>query len=929
MNQAPPKGIDPESIAKHFDPGAAESRWSAYWDAHKFFRSTPDDREPYTVVIPPPNVTGVLHMGHMLNNSLQDVLVRKARMEGYNTCWVPGTDHASIATEAKVVQKLRAEGIKKSDLSRDEFMERAWEWTHEHGGVILQQLKTLGASCDWDRTRFTMDEALSEAVIETFVKLYEDGYIYRGMRMVHWDPVAQTALSDEEVIYKEQQGHLYHVRYAFADDPTSTLTIATTRPETIMADVAIAIHPDDPRAATWVGKQVHVPLTDRTIPVIADEYVDPEFGTGCLKITPAHDPNDYEIGQRHDLPILDIISATGHIVLEGSPFDGLDRFEARKAVAAALEDEGVLEKTEELVNQVGTSERTGVVIEPRLSLQWFCRMEEFAKPAIEAVKKGDIRFHPAKFENTYFHWMENIRDWCISRQLWWGHRIPAWNVKGDTESMFVARTAEEALAKAQASHPRGGSLTLGDLQQDEDVLDTWFSSWLWPMSVFDGVTKPDNEDITYYYPTQHLVTAPEILFFWVARMIMAGYYFRGEAPFKEVVLHGIVRDKKRQKMSKSLGNSPDPLELIAQFGADGTRFGMIFSTPSGNDILFDKALCEQGRNFANKLWNAFRFLMLKRPSGGDGAVAEGAVADGADAASEISTGAASPAIQLDLEPISLVDRYMLERLRQTVKKVHQAFQDARLNDALHEIYTLLWDDYCDWYIEVLKPADVEASIEPAQWSRAMGTFEAMIRLLHPFMPFITEELWHTMQERVEGESLTVAAFPTLNEVGEPSEAHVIGDFGRVQGLITFIRNTRASLGLSPKHPLEVTIQAADADSESFWGHQKPLIEKLGHECTLTAAIDAAKPDASRSTLVGDERCFIPLEGLIDVDAEVSRLQKEIQRLEGFQKGIQKKLENPKFVASAPEEVVAKERKKLEDSTQSLDAYRTMLDELHA
>lgn len=921
MSQASPKGIDPESIAKHFDPGASESRWTAYWDSHQFFRSTPDDREPYTVVIPPPNVTGVLHMGHMLNNSLQDVLVRKARMEGYNTCWVPGTDHASIATEAKVVQKLRAEGIKKSDLSREAFLEKAWEWTHEHGGVILKQLKTLGASCDWERTRFTLDEELSKAVRETFVKLYEDGYIYRGKRMVHWDPVAQTALSDEEVIYKEHQGHLYHVKYAFADDPTSTLTIATTRPETIMADVAIAIHPEDPRAATWVGKQVHVPLTDRTIPVIADEYVDPEIGTGCLKITPAHDPNDYEIGQRHDLPILDILSATGHIVLEGSPFDGLERFEARKAVAAALDGEGILEKTEDLVNQVGTSERTGAVIEPRLSLQWFCRMEELAQPAIKAVKEGEIRFHPAKFENTYFHWMENIRDWCISRQLWWGHRIPAWNVKGDTESMFVAHSAEEALAKAQAAHPKGGSLTLEDLHQDEDVLDTWFSSWLWPLSVFDGVTKPDNEDITYYYPTQHLVTAPEIIFFWVARMIMAGYYLKGEAPFKEVVLHGIVRDKKRQKMSKSLGNSPDPLELIARFGADGTRFGMIFSTPSGNDILFDEALCEQGRNFANKLWNAFRFLMLKRPLAAESSGAESMDAE--------SSGAESPAIELDLEPDNLVDQYMLERLRQTVKQVHLAFQDARLNDVLHEIYTLLWDDYCDWYIEVLKPADFEAPIEPEQWSRAMGTFEAMIRLLHPYMPFITEELWHTMQLRNGGESLTVQPYPTQQEVGEPSSSRVIADFGRVQELITFIRNTRASLGLSPKHPLHITLQTTDAESEAFWDRQRPLIEKLGHECTLTAATDAPKPDASRSTLIGEERCFIPLEGLIDVDAEVDRLQKEIQRLEGFQKGIQKKLENPNFVGSAPDEVVAKERKKLEDSSQSLDAYRTMLDELRA
>ena len=905
MSQASPKGFNPESIAKHFEPGASESKWTTYWESQGFFNSTPDDREPYTVVIPPPNVTGVLHMGHMLNNSLQDVLVRKARMQGYNTCWVPGTDHASIATEAKVVQKLRAEGIKKSDLSREEFLEKAWDWTHEHGGVILRQLKTLGASCDWTRTRFTLDDEMSEAVLATFVKLYDEGYIYRGKRMVHWDPVAQTALSDEEVLYKEQQGQLYHVNYPFEEDPTTFLTIATTRPETIIADVAIAIHPEDPRAATWVGKHVRVPLTERLVPIIADEYVDPEFGTGCLKITPAHDPNDYEIGQRHNLPILDILSETGHIQLEGSPFDGLDRFEARKAVVKALDADGLLAKTEELVNQVGTSERTGAVIEPRLSLQWFCRMEELAKPAIKAVKDGEIRFHPGKFENTYFHWMENIRDWCISRQLWWGHRIPAWTVEGD-DAVFVARTVEEALSRAQASHPRGDTLTIKDLKQDEDVLDTWFSSWLWPISVFDGVTQPDNQDIAYYYPTQHLVTAPEILFFWVARMIMAGYYLKGEAPFTDVVLHGIVRDKKRQKMSKSLGNSPDPLDLITQFGADGTRFGMIFSTPSGNDILFDEALCEQGRNFANKLWNAFRFLMLKRPTEAD-----------------------TSTIKLDLQPESLVDQYMLERLRQTVRNVHQAFGDARLNDALHEIYTLLWDDYCDWYIEVLKPTDFEAPIEPEQWVRAMGTFEAMIRMLHPYMPFITEELWQTMQPRDEGDACTIQPYPTQEEVGEPTSSTIVTDFGRVQELVTFIRNTRASIGLSPKHPLHIVLQTSHKSSEAFWMAQQPLIEKLGFECTLTAKTDVAKPASSRSTLIGEERCFIPLEGIIDVDAEVDRLQKEIQRLEGFQMGIQKKLENPKFVESAPEDVVAKERKKFDDSSQSLESYRTMLEELRA
>ena len=888
-----------EEIPKHYDPISTEKKWSEYWDKKNYFHSEPDDREPFTVVIPPPNVTGVLHMGHMLNNTIQDVLVRRARMQNKNTCWVPGTDHASIATEAKVVQKLRKQGVKKSDLSRDEFMKHAWNWTDEHGGIILQQLKTIGASCDWERTRFTLEDELYESVISCFIELYEDGFIYRGKRMVNWDPVAQTALSDEEVIHKEVQSKLYHVRYRIKGSD-QFVTIATTRPETILADTAVCVHPDDERYKDLIGKTAIIPMVEREVKIIADEYVDPEYGTGCLKITPAHDTNDYDLGIKHGLDIIDMLNADGTLSEQAEHYVGKDRFEARKLIIKDLEKQELLVKTEDMPNKIGYSERTDAVIEPRLSLQWFCKMEELGKPALDNVMNDEIQFHPAKFKNSYKHWMENIRDWCISRQLWWGHRIPAWYY-GDGEDQYViARSAEEALVKARSKS--GRELTIDQLNQDEDVLDTWFSSWLWPISVFDGINKPDNKEVSYYYPTQDLVTAPEIMFFWVARMIMAGYYFRDEKPFSNVYFHGIVRDEKRQKMSKSLGNSPDPLGLIEQYGADGTRVGMLFASPAGNDLLFDEGLCEQGRNFSNKIWNAFRFLSMNKEDGVE----------------------YTPTLELDDE--NLADRWMISRIKSTMADVEKDFETYRLNEALKKLYSLVWDDFCDWYIEVSKSDTPGENMPKENLERALGLFELLMKLLHPFMPFITEEIWQRIESRSDSEALTISQWPTLD--GEP-DTDALELFELIQEQVSAIRNIQSEMGLSPREELEILVkpsteyEAEKLKSESWIYHKFLSISEI------TISSDIEKPKASASALVKGTELFIPLEGLIDLDKERLRIQREIKKAEGFLKNVEGKLSNEKFVENAPDEVVERERQKKADAESDIKLLRQTLENLSA
>ncbi|MDA0883231.1 MAG: valine--tRNA ligase, partial [Bacteroidetes bacterium] len=755
-------------IPSKYDPRAIEDKWYAFWMENKYFNSKPDGRASYTVVIPPPNVTGVLHMGHMLNNTIQDVLVRRARMKGYNACWVPGTDHASIATEAKVVQKLRKEGIKKSDLSRDAFLEHAWEWTHKHGGIILDQLKKLGASCDWDRTRFTMDEKYYESVIDTFIDLFEKGRIYRGKRMINWDPAALTALSDEEVIYKEVQGKLYHVAYQI-EGSDETLTIATTRPETILGDSAICVHPDDARYHHLKGKRAIVPIVGRSIPIIQDEYVDIEFGTGCLKITPAHDVNDNELGAKHDLEIIEILNADGTLSENTGKYAGKDRFEVRKEIAIDLKEAGLLVKEEDYTNKVGYSERTDVVIEPRLSLQWFLEMKDLAKPALDHVMNDDIQFHPAKFKNSYRNWMENIKDWCVSRQLWWGHRIPAFYYGENEEDFVVAKTAEAALEKAKAKSGKS-NLTLADLKQDEDVMDTWFSSWLWPISVFDGFYS--KEELDYYYPTNDLVTAPEIMFFWVARMIIAGYEYQGELPFKNVYYTGIVRDKQGRKMSKSLGNSPDPIDLMEQFGADGVRVGMLLTSPAGNDLPFDDKLCEQGRNFSNKIWNAFRLINMWERKDMD------------------QRPAATTAIQ-----------WFESRMATVLEEVNQDFDRFRISDALMKTYKLVWNDFCSWYLEMIKPPYGEA-IDDQTYQRTVAFFEDLMKMLHPFMPFLTEELWHFLGERKGAEdALIVAPWPKMKV-----EASAIQDqFEFAEKVITALRTIRKENQIANKEAIELKV----------------------------------------------------------------------------------------------------------------------------
>ena len=891
-----------QDIPKQYDPSATEEKWYSYWENQGYFHSEPDERESYAVVIPPPNVTGVLHMGHMLNNTIQDVLVRRARMLGKNACWVPGTDHASIATEAKVVQKLRKDGITKRDLTRDEFLEHAWEWTREHGGIILQQLKKLGASCDWKRTRFTLEEELYETVIDCFIDLYERGHIYRGQRMVNWDPSAQTALSDEEVIHKEVQSKLYFVRYPVKDSE-EFVTIATTRPETILADTAVCVNPDDKRYGHLVGKTAIIPMVNREVPIIADEYVDPEFGTGCLKITPAHDPNDYELGLKHNLEIIDMLNPDGTVAYGIGFYEGKDRFEARKMIVPDLEKAGLLVKVEDMDNKVGYSERTDAVIEPRLSLQWFLRMDELGKPALDNVMNDNIRFHPEKFKNSYRNWMENIRDWCISRQLWWGHRIPAWYY-GDGESDYViARTEEVAIGKAKV---KSGNYDLNraDIRQDEDVLDTWFSSWLWPLSVFDPDfirNKKANRELEYYYPTQDLVTAPEIMFFWVARMIMAGYTFAGEKPFSNVYYHGIVRDQKRRKMSKSLGNSPDPLDLIEQYGADGTRVGMLFSSPAGNDLLFDEALCEQGRNFSNKIWNAFRFLSMN--------MAEG----------ETYT----PSTELDTG--NLADTWMMERIRTTLLGMEEDFEKYRLNEALKKIYSLVWDDFCDWYIELCKADGPGQNMPKENLERALGIFEILMKMLHPFMPFITEEIWQRISPRTVDNALTISSWPAESQHEFAVEEKL---FKIIQAQVSAIRNIQAEMNLSPKAALSILIRPKTENLGRQLINAEWIYKKLLPVKQIICDVSVTKPKASAAAVVEGSEIFIPLEGLIDLEKERERIRKEISRLEGFLKSVNGKLSNKGFAENAPDSVVEKERQKKADAETSLEKLREQLVELN-
>lgn len=882
-------------IPKIYSAAEAEAKWYPFWEKNGFFRSLPDEREPYAIVIPPPNVTGVLHMGHMLNNTIQDVIIRRARMMGKNACWVPGTDHASIATEAKVVSRLREKGIKKSDLSREAFLKHAWDWTNEYGDTILKQLRKLGASCDWERTRFTLEDDLYDAVIDCFIHYYEKGQIYRGLRMVNWDPVAKTALSDEEVIHKEVSSKLYYVKYA-VQDSDEFVTIATTRPETILADTAVCVNPNDPRYTHLIGKTAIIPMVNRPVPIIADEYVEPEFGTGCLKVTPAHDVNDNELGIKHKLEVIDILNDDATLNATAQFYVGEDRFKARKLIIKDLEEAGQLVKIEDIKNKVGYSERTDAVIEPKLSLQWFLKMQETAKPALDNVMNDTIRFFPDKFKNSYRNWMENVHDWCISRQLWWGHQIPAWYYGSGPEDYVIAKTEAEALEKAKA---KSGQETIS-LKQDEDVLDTWFSSWLWPISVFDGFKNPEGE-INYYYPTKDLVTAPEIMFFWVARMIMAGYEFRGEKPFTNVYYHGIVRDKQRRKMSKSLGNSPDPIDLISQFGADGTRVGMLFSAPAGNDLLFDDALCEQGRNFSNKIWNAFRFLAMNMEDG------------------------ETYAPTLELDPDFLPDQWMLSRLNRTILEMDESFEQFRLNEALQKIYSLVWDDFCDWYIELIKPDTFGAKIEKARLERALGLFEVLMKLLHPFTPFISEEIWQRIRTRSTEESLIVSAWPApdASRVDDTIEAR----FTLVQELVSAIRNIRAEAGLSPNLELEVLVRVADTDTAEMLHSVKSLILKLQKTKTLEIGTTIEKPSQSASTLVKGCELMIPMAEHIDFDKERERLQKEIQRTEGFLKSITAKLSNEKFVSNAPEAVVAKERAKQADAEANLTKLKAALSEL--
>ncbi len=860
-------------LASKYNPRDVEEKWYQYWLDHKLFSSKPDGRKPYTVVIPPPNVTGVLHMGHMLNNTIQDILVRRARMEGKNACWVPGTDHASIATEAKVVNRLADQGIKKMDLTREEFLNHAWDWTNEHGGIILQQLRKLGASCDWDRTAFTMDEKRSESVIKVFVDLFNEGLIYRGVRMVNWDPKALTALSDEEVIYKEEHSKLYYLRYKVENDSEGRYAVvATTRPETIMGDTAMCINPNDSKNEWLKGKKVIVPLVNRVIPVIEDDYVDIEFGTGCLKVTPAHDVNDYMLGEKYNLQSIDIFNDNGTLSKAAGLYVGMDRFDVRKQIEKDLDTAGLLEKVETYTNKVGYSERTNVVIEPKLSMQWFLKMNELAKPALKAVVDDRIRFYPAKYKNTYKYWMESIKDWCISRQLWWGHRIPAYFLPEG--GYVVAATDEDALKLAKAK-TGNSALTIADLRQDEDCLDTWFSSWLWPISLFDGILNPNNEEINYYYPTADLVTAPDIIFFWVARMIMAGYKFEHKMPFKNVYFTGIVRDKLGRKMSKSLGNSPDPLELIEKFGADGVRMGMMLAAPAGNDILFDDALCEQGRNFCNKIWNAFRLIKSWD-------VCE-------DEVYQIS------------EEAHIAVQWFDQKLNASSVEIADLLSKYRLSEALMVIYRLFWDDFSAWLLEIVKPA-YGKPISRSIYSMVHGSFERLLALLHPFMPFITEELWQQLAERKDGESLMVTLLGDNSEVNEA----FLAQFELVKEVVTNVRSVRAQKNIALKEALELQVLDDNPLAE-----MNSVIIKM---CNISSiSVVKTKAEGAVSFMVGTMEFALPLGNLIDVEAEITRMEVDLKHKEGFLHGVMKKLSNEKFVNNAPEAVLELERKKQADA----------------
>lgn len=859
-------------ISEKYNPQDTEQKWYNYWLENKYFHSEPNEKPAYTVVIPPPNVTGILHMGHMLNNTIQDVLVRRARMNGFNACWVPGTDHASIATEAKVVAKLKSEGINKSDISREEFLKHAWDWTHKYGGTILEQLKKLGCSCDWDRTRFTMEPKLSQQVIKSFVDLYNKGLIYRGYRMVNWDPEAKTNISDEEVIFKEQNGKLYYLKYQI-EGTEEFLTVATTRPETIFGDVAICINPNDERYVHLKGKKVIVPIVNRVIPIIEDDYVDIEFGTGALKITPAHDVNDYEIGQKHNLPMIDILDDDANLNEHGLHYAGKNRFEVRKAIVKELEEKNLLLKAEDYVNKVGTSERTGEVIEPKISQQWFLKMSEIAKPALEVVMNDEIKFYPEKFKNTYKHWMENIRDWNISRQLWWGQQIPAYYYGEGEHDFVVAENIEQALilAKEKAQNPH---LEIADLRQDKDALDTWFSSWLWPMSVFDGLSAPENEDINYYYPTADLVTGPDIIFFWVARMIMAGLEWKGQVPFKNVYFTGIVRDKQRRKMSKSLGNSPDPIELMDKYGADGVRVGILLSSAAGNDLLFDEDLMLQGRNFATKIWNAFRLIQGWNKE-------EKAI---------------SPVEQETID-------WFENQLNKTIVEISEQFDKFRISDALHLIYKLIWDDFCAWYLEAIKPNYGEA-ISTEVYQKTIAFFEELMKLLHPFMPFLTEELWQNIAERSKEEVLVIAQQKKADDFNEET----IKNFDFAKELISGVRNYRQSKGISPRESVELFTNATAFINEA-------VVRKLANVSEVHFAEKTDKP--SFTFLVGATEISIPLSENLDLAEEKKKTEEEIKYLKGFLVSVEKKLSNEKFVANAKPEIVENERKKQKDAQEKI------------
>ena len=876
-------------LAKTYNPEEVEGKWYQYWTDNHLFSSKPDGRKPYTVVIPPPNVTGVLHMGHMLNETIQDILVRHARMEGKNACWVPGTDHASIATEAKVVNRLAEQGIKKTDLTRDEFLKHAWDWTEDHGGIILKQLRRVGASCDWDRTAFTMDEERSKSVIHVFVDLYRKGLIYRGVRMVNWDPKAKTALSDEEVVYKEEHTKLYYMKYYVSEDDGTGATgeegeiihqdekgryavVATTRPETIMGDVAMCINPNDPKNHWLKGKKVIVPLVGRVIPVIEDEYVDIEFGTGCLKVTPAHDVNDYMLGEKYNLQAIDIFNDDATISEAAGMYVGQERFAVRKQIAIDLQEAGLMEKIEDYDNKIGCSERTGVPIEPKLSMQWFLKMQHFADLALPPVMNDEIKFYPTKYKNTYRHWLENIKDWCISRQLWWGHRIPAYYLPEG--GYVVAESIEEAVKLAQEKSGNA-NLTAADLRQDEDALDTWFSSWLWPISLFDGIMNPDNEEFNYYYPTSDLVTGPDIIFFWVARMIMAGYEFTGKMPFKNVYFTGIVRDKLGRKMSKSLGNSPDPLDLIDRFGADGVRMGMMLAAPAGNDILFDEALCEQGRNFCNKIWNAFRLVQ----------------------GWQVDKTAAQP------ETARLAVEWFNAKLRQSAAEIADLYSKYRLSEALMEVYHLFWDEFSSWFLEMVKPA-YGSPIDVTTYEAVLEAFNHLLHLLHPFMPFITEELWQHLAERKEGESIMVS--PQMIALPAEGDDAILAQIEMMKNVVAGVRAIRNTKNISPREVLDLQVIAANPIAAL-----DSLVVKMAN--VNGVVVVEAKGEGVSSFMVGTTEYAVPLGGLIDVEAEIAKAEAELKHLEGFLNGVKKKLSNERFVNNAPAAVVELERKKQSDA----------------